>query len=273
MTPPSKPGLSLYSNRDAVCSITVVVNIPQDADQGTAVDLVVGSMAGAYVLGLTGLTAGVPAVLVLPLNDMSSFSSDYAPNSYELQGEAPRCGGTILAGGGMMVDGVTYDADVASVEAEVSCNPGRYSTDAGVCAPATIGHYVTSNGATAQQTCPTGKTTLITGATSVNDCLKMVTPTITALKAPKVVKFASKTLLVTKLSSGGAAKVTASGACTAKVTNIVTKVKGKKVSTPGVAVTAKKSAGTCTLTFRSNANGLIQAYAKTIKVKVSKTGK
>lgn len=269
---PSKPGLSLYSNRDAVCSITVVVNIPQDADQGTSVDLMVGSMDGAYVIELTGLTAGVPAVLVLPLNDMPSFNSDYAQNSYELQGAAPRCG-MVLAGGSMMVNGVTYDADVASVEAAISCNPGRYSTDEGVCAPATIGHYVNSNGARSQQTCPTGKTTLITGATSINDCLKMVTPTITALKAPKAVKFASKTLLVTKLSSGGAAKVTASGACTAKVTNIITKVKNKKVSTPGVAVTAKKTAGTCTLTFRSNANGLIQAYAKTIKVKVSKTGK
>jgi hypothetical protein len=179
----------------------------------------------------------------------------------------------ILAGASMTVSGISYDSNLAAEEVSVFCSPGRFATETGLCAPATIGHYVTGNGATTQQTCPAGKTTLITGATSMNDCLKMVTPTITALKAPKAVKFASKTLLVTKLSSGGVAKVKASGACTAKVSNIITKVKNKKVTTPGVAVTAKKAAGTCTLTFSSAANGLIQPFTKTIKFKVSKTGK
>ena len=270
---PAAPGVAIFAMDDSICGITVVVNIPQDTDPNTTVELQVGNIAAVYAFDLTGLTAGVPAAIYLPLNDMSLFHSDYAPGSFRVLNHAPACGQTVLAIVSETVGGIHLSSTIVGADAIVSCAPGKFNSGDNLCTTAERGYFVTGVGANYQAACPTGTTTLVTGATSINDCFKLVTPTISTLKAPKAVKFGSKTNLVTKLSTGGVATVTAVGACTVKVSNIVTKVKNKKVVTPGVAVIAKKVAGTCTLNFAASGSGLVQAYAKTISFKVSKTGK
>ncbi len=270
---PGNPGVALFAMDDSICGLTVVVNVPQDPDPNTTVELQVGNVASVYAFDLTGLTAGVPATIFLPLNDMSMFQSEYAPSSFRILNHAPGCGQQVLAIVTETVGGNNLASNIAAADAIVSCAPGKFNSGNDLCTTAARGYFVTGVGANYQVACPTGTTTLITGATSINDCFKLVNPTISTLKAPKAVKFASKTNLVTKLSTGGVATVTAVGACTVKVTKIVTKVKNKKVVTPGVAVTAKKVAGNCTLNFSAAGSGLIQGYAKTIKIKVSKTGK
>jgi hypothetical protein len=270
---PGNPAVTLVANNDAICSITVIVNIPQAADADTLVELLVGTDLGVYDLTLNDLTPSVPTAIVLPLNAMDQFTNSYTAGQVQALGVAPKCGDRILSEVTMTSGGAHLTSDLATTDSGLSCGPGKYNSGDFTCTTATIGHFVNSVGSQEQLACPSGTTTLITGATSINDCFKLVTPTISTLKAPKAVKFGSKTTLVTKLSTGGVATVTAVGACTVKVTSIVTKVKNKKVSTPGVAVTAKKVAGNCTLQFSSAGSGLIQGYAKTVKFKVSKTGK
>jgi hypothetical protein len=63
------------------------------------------------------------------------------------------------------------------------------------------------------------------------------------------------------------------GSCSARATNVTTGVKGKKVTTRMLRVTASSKAGTCTVTLISPASGKHLALSRTVAIKVSKSGR
>jgi hypothetical protein len=79
--------------------------------------------------------------------------------------------------------------------------------------------------------------------------------------------------LPAKTSAGVAARVQASGACTAVPVAAGGKINGKKVSVASVSVKASSRTGVCTLVFTSERLGRYAALTKTVSIKVTKTGK
>ena len=63
------------------------------------------------------------------------------------------------------------------------------------------------------------------------------------------------------------------GSCSASATNVTTKLKGKKVTTRMLRVTASSKAGTCSVTLTSPASGKHLALSRTVAIKVSKSGR
>jgi hypothetical protein len=116
-------------------------------------------------------------------------------------------------------------------------------------------------------------TTLSTGSTSPNDCYKPIVQSIASFKSPKALKYKAVSYLPITTNTKATATAKATGRCTAKAVNVVTKVKGKKVTTRKLKVTASTKAGTCKITLTSPAKDKYLGMTKTVQIKVSKTGK
>jgi hypothetical protein len=86
-------------------------------------------------------------------------------------------------------------------------------------------------------------------------------------------KFKGTTNLAVITNTKAISNFRVTGPCTAKLANIVTKVKGKKVTTKMLKVTAGKKAGMCSVALTSEPSGRYFPLDKVIKIKVSKTGK
>lgn len=159
-------------------------------------------------------------------------------------------------------------------EPAVACNAGTIASEDGLtCTEALRGFYTTALNSTTPIACAPGMTTATTSSKSINDCYKPIVQTITGLKAPKAMKYGSVTNLAITTNTKAQATFKVSGPCTAKVASIVTKVKGKKVTTKMLKVTTSKKAGNCSVTLTSVAKDKYLAMSKSVKIKVSKTGK
>jgi cytochrome b involved in lipid metabolism len=172
----------------------------------------------------------------------------------------------------------TYKIGVLGAPPVTSCVEGYFvNVSQNSCAPAPVGYFVTSEASTAGVTsatpCPAGMTTATTASKSVNDCYKPIVQSIFGFKAPKALKFNGTTNLALITNTKAVSAFTVSGPCTAKLTNVVTKVKGKKVTTKMLRVTAGKKAGTCSINLTSPTTGKYLELSKVVKIKVSKTGK
>jgi hypothetical protein len=155
-----------------------------------------------------------------------------------------------------------------------TCNAGSIlDADDKKCLPADRGYYTTELNSTSAIACPKGMTTATTASKSVNDCYKPIVQAIAGLKAPKAMKFKATTNLAITTNTNAIAKYKVTGSCTAKVANVTTKVKGKKVTTKMLKITSGKKSGTCSVTLTSLAKDKYLAMSKTLKIKVSKTGK
>jgi cytochrome b involved in lipid metabolism len=172
----------------------------------------------------------------------------------------------------------TYKIGVLGAPPVTSCFAGYFvNVSQNSCAPAPVGYFVTAEastaGATAATACPAGMTTATTASNSVNDCYKPIVQSIVGFKAPKALKFNGTTNLALITNTKAVSAFTVTGPCTAKLTNLVTKVKGKKVTTKMLKVTAGKKAGTCSINLTSPTTGKYLDLSKAVKIKVSKTGK
>jgi hypothetical protein len=100
-----------------------------------------------------------------------------------------------------------------------------------------------------------------------------MTQTITGFSAPKAMRY--KTVSYLPITTNAQANATAktTGPCSAKAVNVVTKVKGKKVTTRKLKVTASTKAGTCNITLTSIAKDKYLGMTKPVQIKVNKTGK
>jgi cytochrome b involved in lipid metabolism len=172
----------------------------------------------------------------------------------------------------------TYKIGVLGAPPVTSCFAGYFvNVSQNSCAPAPVGYFVTSEasaaGVTSATPCPAGMTTATTASKSVNDCYKPIVQSIVGFKAPKALKFNGSTNLALTTNTKAVSAFTVTGPCTAKLTNLVTKVKGKKVTTKMLKVTAGKKAGTCSINLTSPTTGKYLELSKAVKIKVSKTGK
>jgi hypothetical protein len=121
--------------------------------------------------------------------------------------------------------------------------------------------------------CSKGFTTATTGATSASACYKQLTQVLTGFKAPKALKFSAKTTLIATTTAKAVTKFKTTGPCSAKIVTVTTKVKGKKVSSKVLSVTASKKAGTCKIVQTSAEVGKYAGLTKITSIKISKTGK
>ncbi|MCX6342673.1 MAG: hypothetical protein NTU72_09855, partial [Fimbriimonadales bacterium] len=135
------------------------------------------------------------------------------------------------------------------------------------------GFYTESTNSRNLISCPAGMTTSTTSSKSVNDCYTPIVQNIVGLKTPKALKYKASTNLAIITNTKALATYKIVGPCTAKVANIVTKVKGKKVTTKMLKVTGGKKAGSCQIDFLSPSSGKYLELRKVVKIKVSKTGK
>ena len=172
----------------------------------------------------------------------------------------------------------TYKIGVLAKPVVKTCTTGNFYSEAlSQCTPAPKGYFVTAissaAGVTSATACPVGHTTLATGSTQSSDCYKPLAQTITGFSAPKSLKYKAVSYLPITTNRKAKATAKATGPCTAKAVNVVTKVKGKKVTTRKLKVAASTKAGNCKITLTSPAKDKYLGLTKTVQIKVSKTGK
>jgi cytochrome b involved in lipid metabolism len=167
-----------------------------------------------------------------------------------------------------------YASTSASTEA-VPCSKGFFAANEGsiACMKAPRGFYVSTVAATKATMCSKGLTTASTGATSSTSCYKPIVQVLTGFKAPKALKFGAKANLVATTTAKAVTKFKTTGPCSAKIFTVTTKVKGKKVSSKVLSVTAGKTAGTCKIVQTSAELGKYAALTKSTSIKISRTGK
>ena len=168
-----------------------------------------------------------------------------------------------------------YFVDTQASTMAKPCQIGFYSSVSGSaqCQIAPKGFYVSETASSIATACATGFTTASTGSTAASSCYKPIVQTITGFSSPKALKYGASTNLAITTNTNSLATFKVSGPCTAKIVSIVTKVKGKNVTTKMLKVTANKNPGTCSITLTSAAKDKYLALSQTVKIKVSKTGK
>ena len=172
----------------------------------------------------------------------------------------------------LQTDGFTI-TPTKPIAAPVVCGAGfTLKADRTGCDEAPRGFYTTELNSSTPIACPAGMTTSTTASKSINDCYKPIVQNIVGLKTPKALKYKASTNLAIITNTKALATYKIAGPCTAKVANIVTKVKGKKVTTKMLQVTAGKKAGSCQIDFLSPSSGKYLELRTVVKIKVSKTG-
>ena len=168
-----------------------------------------------------------------------------------------------------------YFIDTVGAIQATPCPRGYFSSLEGSvsCMIVPQGFFAANTASTQATQCATGFTTLVAGATSSSACYKPIAQTITGFKAPKALKFKAVTNLPLVTDTKAQATFKTKGSCSAKATNVTTKVKGKKVTTRMLRVTASSKAGTCSVTLTAPASGKHLALSRTIAIKVSKSGR
>jgi cytochrome b involved in lipid metabolism len=172
----------------------------------------------------------------------------------------------------------TYKIGVLAKPVVKTCTAGNFYSDSlSKCTPAPKGYFVSATsaaaGVTSATACPAGYTTLTTGSTQPSDCYKPIAQTITGFSAPKAMKYKAVSYLPITTNSKAIATAKATGACSAQAVNVVTTVKGKKVTNRKLKVTTSTKAGTCKITLTSPAKGKYLGLTKTVQIKVSNSGR
>jgi cytochrome b involved in lipid metabolism len=170
---------------------------------------------------------------------------------------------------------VSATSAAAGVTSATTCPAGKFSSGTGAveCQVAPKGFFVSASASSSATQCSAGFTTLASGSTMASDCYKPISQTIPGFIAPKVLKYRAVSYLPITTNTKAIATAKTTGPCTAKAVNVVTKVKGKKVTTRKLKVTASTKAGTCKITLTSPAKDKYLGLTKTVQIKVSKTGK
>jgi hypothetical protein len=168
-----------------------------------------------------------------------------------------------------------YFIDTVGAIQATPCPRGYFSSLEGSisCMKVPQGFFAANTASTQATQCATGLTTLAAGAPSASDCYKPIAQTITGLTAPKALKFRAVTNLPLTTNTKAQASFKTKGSCSARATNVTTKVKGKNVTTRMLRVTASSKAGTCSVTLTSPASGKYLALSRTLAMKVSKSGR
>jgi cytochrome b involved in lipid metabolism len=170
---------------------------------------------------------------------------------------------------------VSATSAAAGVTSATACPAGKFSSGPGAveCQAAPKGFFVSTSASSSATQCSAGFTTLVSGSTMASDCYKPLAQTIPGFNSPKVLKYKAVSYLLITTNTNANATAKATGPCTAQAVNLVTTVKGQKVTTRKLKVTASTKAGNCKITLTSPAKDKYLGMTKTVQIKVSKTGK
>ena len=273
------PIVSLAVLGGPTCLVAVTAYVPMSSENTS---LFVGDFSGNGVSGfnLANYPTDRPFTVLVPMNAISTLSSPYVTGS-PVELSPFTCGSEVSA----MVSLATMEATLSDITSTVhsefsdaqtstvTCGFGTLKTLEGICAPAVRGFYVNVVDALTASACPVGHTTAGIGSTSVNDCYKVLVQSVKSLKAPKAMKLKAVIGLPIATTAGINANVVVSGACTATTVAAGGKVAGKKVKVATLAVKAGSRAGNCVVSYTGNEHQHYGSFAKTVTIKVSKTGK
>ena len=257
------------------CNISIVATVP-DAWRPIAIGIT-SVDSTEWITAVTLYESGL-ANGVITLN-LSFTSTDAIFANVPIEDEDKTLNGTPVCSGAFRA---IIDSPVGNLATTTftlgqtmpTCNAGSIlDEEQSRCILVERGFYTTELNSSTPIACPAGMTTSTTASKSINDCYKPIVQNIVGLKTPKALKFSGTTNLALTTNSKALATYKVTGPCTAKVANIVTKVKGKKVTTKMLKVTAGKKAGSCSVTLTSEAKDKYLAMSKPVKIKVSKTGK
>ena len=275
---PSPYTISASRSMTGNCSISVVVSTSDFTYGGP---FAIGIVNTDYSNFMTPYAAAsfdefpengiVSATLSLAsVNDMSAN----VPLTYKSIGnDDPTCGGyfraiLVAAGPGVILNSSLFNLNPSTCNAGWLLDPNNQG-----CFEVQRGFYTTELNSSAPIPCPAGMTTATTASKSVNDCYKPIAQTITGLKSPKTLKFGGNTNLNVITNTNATAVFNVLGPCSARLTNVITNVKGKKVATKALKVTAGKKAGICLINLSSLSSGKYLELRQVVQIKVTKTGK
>ncbi|NBQ97412.1 MAG: hypothetical protein EBU12_04120, partial [Microbacteriaceae bacterium] len=239
------------------CSISVVASLPDDA-RPVAIAITNTEnndwISGVIVYDSVSTNGVITANLSFASKD-DIYASVPVADENKIFEEGQGCSGTFRA----IIDspgGILTSTLFTLGETMPTCNAGStLDEEERRCTPVERGYYTTELNSTTPIACPPGMTTATTASKSVNDCYKPIVQSIVGFKAPKALKFNGTTNLALITNTKAVSAFTVTGPCTAKLANVVTKVKGKKVTTKMLKVTAGKKAGTCSINFTSPTTG------------------
>lgn len=275
---PTQPAEGLYSISAAkaeigTCSISVIANVPDEVRPLEFTIMPVG--LGYEIAAMSfdeGTTIGGNISATLSLASVYDMQASIDFSSIQIYRQVD-CAGTYKIV--MSTFGEVITSSFFTIKGNpVVCNSGSI-IDLGKtkCTEVNRGFYTTQLNSITPISCPKGMTTATTASKSINDCYKPLVQSIVGFKSPKALKFKGTTNLSLVTNTKALATFKVAGPCTAKITNIITKVKGKKVTTKMLKVTAGKKAGICLVTLSSKSKDKYLALSTTTKIKVSKTGK
>jgi hypothetical protein len=271
---PASFSISAYPAEDRGCAISVEVKAPDverpltvavvDPDSGEDIALI-------YYTG--GTTTDGTFTATLSMVSYSDFASSIEPTDKDIN-QQYRCFGKFEVG--IFKTGhVKVASDITYLQRPPTlCGAGYVITqDRLDCDAVPRGFYTVNYNSITATACPAGMTTESTGSKSPNDCYKPIVQTIANLKAPKALKFKASVNIPLGTNAGVNASANATGGCKAVPVQVVTKVKGKNITSTMLKITAGSKAATCSIALSSPETGKYLAFTKSLSIKVSKTGK
>jgi hypothetical protein len=257
------------------CNISIVATVP-DAWRPIAIGIT-SVDSTEWITAVTLYESGLANGVITVNLSFTSIDGIFANVPFEDEDRTlngtPVCSGTFRA----IIDSMEGNLATTTFtlgQTMPTCNAGSILDEEQYrCIAVERGFYTTELNSSTPIACPAGMTTSTTASKSVNDCYKPIVQNIVGLKSPKALKYKASTNLAIITNTKSLATYKVTGPCTAKVANIVTKVKGKKVTTKMLKVTGGKKAGSCQIDFLSPSSGKYLELRKVVKIKVSKTGK
>ena len=268
--------ISAIQSDVGACSINVTAHVPFGTTSGP-LGMDIYELEGSNLIsGVYNLEMPIPSDGILTSTLSFASKADMSASwpltdDQKILDDVRDCTGTYR----VVLDtigGVLAETLVTLGQLMPSCNAGSVQVNHR-CQAVDRGFYTTELNSIYPIACPFGMTTATTASKSLNDCYKPMDQTIAGFKAPKAMKFKGTTNLAVITNTKAISNFRVTGPCTAKLANIVTKVKGKKVTTKMLKVTAGKKAGMCSVALTSEPSGRYFPLDKVIKIKVSKTGK
>lgn len=257
------------------CNVSVIISSP-DYARPIVVGITDGNStqirAGVIIREQASNNGLIQLNISLRSKDQTSASVPIADEDKTLEG-TPSCSGTYQA----IIDsmGGVLAATIFTLNDPLpTCNAGStLDEEHARCMPVERGFYTTELNSTVANACPAGMTTATAASKSLNDCYKPIVQSIVGFKSPKALKFSGTTNLAVITNTKAVSTFTVTGPCTAKLANVVSTVKGKKVTTKMLKVTAGKKAGICNIGISAPSTGKYLDLKQTVQIKVNKAGK
>ena len=265
--------VNAYRSPVGLCSIKVVAQVP---DEVRPIDLSITHLDSDERLVSMHITGGTTPdgdiTATLSMQELNDFEANVPIESKSID-VYDGCSGKyrVVIGSPVGILGFTI---VDLNQQTIICNAGSViNFERTACYLNGLGNYTTEINSEHGIQCPAGMTTYTFGSKSINDCYKPIVQSIVGLKAPKALKFKASINLAITTNTKALAWFRVVGPCKAKLVNVVTKVKGKKVTTKMLKVTAGTKAGICLIDLTAPTSGKYLNLKKVVQIKVSKTGK